>query len=126
MRYSFDTRLAVTSICLEGLLRVAAEHLGTSHTAQRTSEHEQFEIWLKSKPNGHSEHFLKRLEGCVGNFKRLGANDILHDWVNRKVVGVTKEDMEFRLHRSLAINSSAIDLILHVQYDPNHSRGGRI
>jgi len=91
---SFNTKLAVTSICLEGLLRVAAEHMGTSHTAQRTSEHEQFEIWLKSNPNGHSERFLKRLKGCVGDFKRLGANDILHDWVNRKVVGVTKEDIE--------------------------------
>ena len=89
-----QTQLAISSICVEGLLRVAAETLGPAQPDVDDTDIAAFEQWLKGTPAGFSPQFLKRLGGLKGMFTSLGPKDILRDWTARGVLGVTKEDMD--------------------------------
>jgi hypothetical protein len=87
-----QTQLAINSICVEGLLRLATSTLGPTQSELAQSDIAAFEEWLKSKPASFTPQFLNRLGGLTSMFKSLSANEILRDWVNRGVLGVTKED----------------------------------
>lgn len=91
---AFQTQLAVGSICLEGLLRVAAETLGPTAVGGLDADLDGFGKWLKLKENpiGLSAAFVKRLGGIPGMFRHLGPKDILRDWIDRGVLGVTDDD----------------------------------
>jgi hypothetical protein len=88
------TRLAMSSICVEGLLRVAAETMGPRQPQVDPADFAAFQEWLRTAPSGFSQPFLNRLNGLAGMFKNLSANEIFRDWVNRGVLGVTKEDFQ--------------------------------
>jgi hypothetical protein len=87
-----QTQLAVSAICVEGLLRLAADRLGPSKPEVAQSDIARFQDWLKTNPAGFTPQFLNRLGGLTGMFKSLSANEILRDWVTRKLLGVTKDD----------------------------------
>ncbi len=87
-----QTQLAISTICVEGLLRLAAETLGPAQPEVAQSDIVAFQDWLKTKPAEFTPEFLNRLGGLTGMFKSLSANEILRDWTNRGVLGVTKDD----------------------------------
>jgi hypothetical protein len=89
---AYQTRLAISAICVEGLLRLAASTLGPSQPMVIQTDIAAFEEWLNSKPVSFTPQFLNRLSGLTGMFKSISANEIFRDWVNRGVLGVTKED----------------------------------
>jgi hypothetical protein len=89
---SHQTQLAMSSICFEGLLRVAAEMLGPTQPQVDSADLTAFQTWLRTAPAGFSPQFLKRLGGLPGTFKNLSANDIFRDWVSRGILGVTRDD----------------------------------
>lgn len=89
-----QTQLAISCVCAEGLLRVAAETLGPAQPSVLATDVTAFKGWLKSKPPGITDQFLNRLGGLAGMFGNLGPKDIFKDWIARGVLGVTKDDME--------------------------------
>ena len=88
------TRLAMTSICVEGLLRLAAETLGPTQPQVDQADLTAFRNWLSTTPTGFSQRFLNRLSGLAGMFRNLSANEIFRDWVNRGILGVTRDDSQ--------------------------------
>lgn len=91
---SHQTRLAMSSICVEGLLRVAAETIGPTQPQVDQADSETFRAWVLSQPTGLSQQFLNRLDGLVGSFRNLSANEIFRDWISRGVLGVTRDDFD--------------------------------
>jgi len=91
---SHMTRLAMSSICVEGLLRLAAETLGPTQPQVDQVDLSAFQAWLSTPPIGFSQQFLNRLGGFAGVFRNLSANEIFRDWVSRGILGVTKADLQ--------------------------------
>ncbi len=89
-----QTQLAVDSICVEGLLRVAAGTMGPTQPQIDPADLTAFRAWLATEPPGFSPQFLNRLNGLIGMFNNLSANDIFRDWISRGLVGVTMEDLQ--------------------------------
>jgi hypothetical protein len=88
------TRLAISSICVEGLLKLAAKTIGPAKRESCDADIAALEKWIAGKPEGFTEQFLKRLGGLKGMLTELGPKDIFRDWIARGVLGVTKEDMD--------------------------------
>jgi len=88
------TQLAISSICLEGLLRVAAETIGPTQPQVDPADLAAFQAWLGTTPAGFSPQFLSRLNGTAGMFSNLSVNEIFRDWVARGVLGVTVQDSQ--------------------------------
>lgn len=88
------TRLAISSICVEGLLRVAAETMGPTQPQVDPADLTAFQAWLSTRPAGFSQQFLNRLNGMTGMLRNLSVNEIFRDWVARGVLGVTREDSQ--------------------------------
>ncbi len=88
------TQLAISSICVEGLLRVAAETMGPTQPQVDPADLAAFQAWLGTTPAGFSQQFLNRLNGMTGMFRNLSVNEIFRDWVARGVLGVTREDSQ--------------------------------
>ncbi len=86
------TQLAMSSICAEGLLRVAAETTGPTQPQVDPADLAAFQAWMRTSPSGFSQQFLNRLNGLTGMFRNLSANEIFRDWISRGILGVTKED----------------------------------
>lgn len=91
---SYETQLVVCSICIEGLLRLAAKTLGPNRSQIDPTDLDAFRAWLRSPPPQFSRHFLRRLEGYVGMVSKLSANEIFRDWIDRGVLGVTRDDLK--------------------------------
>ena len=88
------TQLAISSICVEGLIRVAAKSLGPTQPQADKTDIQAFKKWLETTPDGFSESFLKRLDGMSGNFSNLSPNEIFRNWEDRGMLGVTKQDRD--------------------------------
>jgi hypothetical protein len=88
------TQLAMSSICVEGLLRVAAETLGPTQPQVDPADLAAFQAWLRTTPAGFSPPFLNRLGGLTGMFRNLSANEIFRAWVSRGILGVTRDDSQ--------------------------------
>jgi len=88
------TQLAISSICVEGLLRVAAGTLGPTRPQVDQADLDAFQAWLRTMPVGFSPHFLNRLGGLTGMFSQLSANEIFRNWVSRGILGVTRDDLQ--------------------------------
>ena len=88
------TQLAMSSICVEGLLRVASETLGPTQPQVNPADLSAFQAWLSTTPAGFSEQFLNRLSGLTAMFRNLSVNEIFRDWVSRGILGTTKEDSQ--------------------------------
>ena len=88
------TQLAMSSICVEGLLRVASETIGPTQPQVDPADLTAFQAWLSTTPAGFSQQFLNRLNGMTGMFRNLSVNEIFRDWVARGVLGVTREDSQ--------------------------------
>lgn len=91
---SHQTRLAISSICTEGLLRVAAQALGPAQPTVDQADLAAFRAWIKTSPEGFSQQFLKRIDGLTGAFRNLSVNEIFRDWISRGILAVTKEDSD--------------------------------
>ena len=91
---SHPTQLAMSSICVEGLIRVAAETMGPTQPQVDPADLAAFQEWRRTAPPGFSQQFLNRLNGSVGMFRNLSANEIFRDWMSRGVLGVTREDFQ--------------------------------
>jgi hypothetical protein len=91
---SHQTQLAISSICVEGLLRVAAETLGPTQPQVDPADITAFQAWLKTTPAEFSQRFLNRLGGLTTMFRNLSTNEIFRDWVSRNVLGVTRDDSQ--------------------------------
>ncbi len=88
------TQLAISSICVEGLVRVAAETLGPTQPQADPADITAFQAWLQTKPTEFSVSFLNRLMGMLGMFSNLSANEIFRDWEHRQILGITKQDRQ--------------------------------
>lgn len=88
------TRLAISSICVEGILHVATAKMGPMQPQADPADLAAFQSWLNSSPAGFSEQFLNRLNGLGGMFGKLSANEIFRDWISRGVLGITQDDFE--------------------------------
>ncbi len=97
---AFATQQAISSICIEGMLRVAAERWGPKQGgADKKDENIQKLIaWLETKPNPIklTDDFIARVTGMVNGMlnNKLSAKDIQRDWVGRSLFGGANE--EFR------------------------------
>lgn len=88
------TKLAISSICVEGLLKLASKTMGPAKPESCDADFAALENWIVGKPEGFTEQFLKRLSGLKGMFTNLSPKDIFRDWIARGVLCVTKEDMD--------------------------------
>ena len=88
------TQLVISSICIEGLICVAAETLGPTQPKLDSADIAAFKTWLKTKPAAFSEPFLNRLNGMLGMFSNPSANNIFRDWEERQILGITKQDRQ--------------------------------
>lgn len=89
----YASRLTISSICLEGLLRIAADVLGPKAPLIVTNDLVALNNWLDSSPSGFSDQLLARLRGLNGMFGQLSANDILRDWGKRRILGTSEHDI---------------------------------
>lgn len=89
-----QTQLAMSSICLEGLLRLAAETLGPTQPQVDAADIAAFQAWLRTSPAGFTPQFLNRLNGITGIFRNLSTNEIFRDWMTRGVLGVSRDDFQ--------------------------------
>ena len=88
------TQLTMSSICVEGLLRVAAETIGPTQPQVDPTDLRTFQAWINSQPAGISQQFLNRLNGLTGMFDSLSANEMFRDWISRGVLGTTRDDLD--------------------------------
>lgn len=86
------TQLAINSICVEGLIRLAAEQYGPFEAQVDDSDLAAFQKWLATKPADFSQQFLSRLGGLPGMFKNMSASDIFRYWIHHNLLNVTRED----------------------------------
>ncbi len=89
-----QTQLAISCICVEGLLQVAAETMGPTKPDNCSADFAALEKWVEGQPSGFSTPFLMRLIGLKSMFSSLGAKDIFRDWIAREILAVTREDMD--------------------------------
>jgi hypothetical protein len=84
----------MSSICVEGLLRVAAETMGPTQPQADPEDVAAFQNWLSGPPSKLSQPFLSRLNGLLGMFRNLSVAEIFRDWAGRGVLGVTMQDLK--------------------------------
>jgi hypothetical protein len=94
---ALQTRLAVASICSEGLIRRAAQAAGAAG-APTENERASLDAWLTANtaPNGAtlSTQFVNRVRGSVTAMNNRRPQDILNDWRAGGLLGVTNEDVQ--------------------------------
>jgi len=88
------TQLAISSICVEGLLKLAAKMMGPAEPDDCDADLAALGAWIATKPAGFSPQFLARLVGMRPTFSSLSPKDIFRDWIRRGVLGVTVDDMK--------------------------------
>lgn len=96
---AFATQQAIACICIEGMLRVAAEVWGPKEEDAKKNESVQKLIaWLDTKPNPIElpDDFVKRVKGMVDGMlnNKLSAKDIQRDWTSRDLLGNTKREFK--------------------------------
>lgn len=92
---AFATQLAVASIALEGLLRLAAGSPGSGQQSSLAADRDTFETWLDRNPESLTPHFIARLRGFLGMLNQPPRPvDILRSWRARQLLGVNDQDIE--------------------------------
>jgi hypothetical protein len=90
----YRTRLAVVSVCLEGLVHIASpttQHHDAGHTPEdRMALHD----WLKANEGKLSDRFFARLNGFLKTLDHRRPVDILRSWERRGVLGITRDDVD--------------------------------
>src|SRR5439155_16941668 len=90
-------RLAVTGICVEGLLGIPpapTDGRASDATAELTAAKSAFEAWLNGPPEGLTARLVARLCGLVGMLGQRRPIDVLREWQERGLLGVSKADVE--------------------------------
>lgn len=90
---AFPTRLAVAGICVEALLRMAAEGSEDSDRGYTERDKAAIEEWLTANNASLSKRFVKRLRGFIGALDHRRPVDILWEWQRSGRLGVTAEDI---------------------------------
>jgi hypothetical protein len=94
---ALPTRPAVTGICIEGLLGIPpapADARAAEAATELTAAKSAFEAWLNSPPEGLTARLVARLRGFVGMLGQRRPIDVLREWQERGLLGVSKEDVE--------------------------------
>ncbi|HLJ92756.1 MAG TPA: hypothetical protein VKU02_06120 [Gemmataceae bacterium] len=91
---ALPTRLAVASICVEGLLRIASQSPNRGDPGYTQADRGAFERWLERNPDGLTARFIARLRGFFGMLGQKRPVDVLRDWQTRGLLSVTEEDIE--------------------------------
>ncbi|MCL5945589.1 MAG: hypothetical protein M1472_01895 [Planctomycetes bacterium] len=119
----YTTRLAMSSLCLEGLIRMAAKQLGPDQPQILPSDLSAFSQWLEMKPDGFSEQFLIRLNGLKSIFGTLSVKEIFRHWCDHKILGVTQDDIDAwsdirnpSAHGRVITSNNQVELQTHVNH----------
>jgi hypothetical protein len=90
----FSTRQAVVCIGLEGLLRIASPDPGHGDPGFTAADVEAARAWLRGNAGILSPRFAARLGGLLGTLSHRRPVDVLRDWAQRGILGVTSADIE--------------------------------
>lgn len=105
------TRQTVFSICLEGLVRLAARREGLPVADPVRRDVQAARDWLDASREGVTTEFANRMSGFLGSVLSAERRtiDVLRDWQSRSILGVSREDVEaWRLIRHPAAHGSMI------------------
>ncbi len=101
---AFPTRLAVASICLEGLISLVqhqsetnkGNEVGGDSSDSMEADLKALKELLKTAEDAKTltPEFIKRLRGAVAAFRRGRPSDVLWDWQRKGLLGVTTEDID--------------------------------
>jgi hypothetical protein len=89
----FPTRLAVASICLEALLRLASGGGIADDPGFTESDRSALLNWLCSQADNLTDRFRKRLRGFIAALRHRRSVDTLWDWERRGVLSITPDDI---------------------------------
>jgi hypothetical protein len=90
----YRTRLAVVSICLEGLVHLASPDPRNHDPGHTPADREALHEWLMARQGPLSQRFYERVRGFLGTLDHRRPADILRSWERRGVLGITRADVE--------------------------------
>lgn len=106
---ALPTRLAVASICVEGLLGIVSPGRNDQPTDEVLRGAAILKEWLDSNPEGLTQPMNARIRGFIGQLKQKRAIDVLRDWQTREILGVTKDDVDaWKKTRDLSAHAKLI------------------
>lgn len=106
---AFPTQQLVTCIVLEGLLRLARTRAPGARSDPAADDLARLENHLERNPDGLSERTVARLRGLLRSLSDERPVDILNDWRERGVLGVTEQDVKaWKAARNAAAHAGLI------------------
>ncbi len=91
---SFESRIAIACICLEGLLKIVFEPASMSDTGITPDEIDRVHEWLKANPPSIGDKLKERMKGLLSNINSRRPIDILHHLRTTGTLGVENEDIQ--------------------------------
>jgi hypothetical protein len=88
------TRLAVASICVEALLRLASQGGAGDDRGYTDADQAAITAWIAAQQSCLSPRFAARVRGFVAALNHKRPVDILWDWQRRGFLAVTADDIE--------------------------------
>ncbi len=90
----FRTSVALVSICVESLLRLASKGLREKDPGYTPADRDALLSWVGSKEGSLMKRFLDRVRGFVNTLGQRRPIDVLWAWHGEGVLGVTPEDID--------------------------------
>lgn len=92
-----QTRMTLGSIVLEGLIKFAYEpnkSAKKSKEKKKDNDKELLREWLNTNKEQLSASFYNRVHGFLGTLDHRRPGDVLHEWMNRGLLNITKDDID--------------------------------
>jgi len=90
----FNTSVALVSICVESLVRLASEGRREKDPSYTAADRDALLSWLESKGGSLTERFLKRVRGFINTLGQRRPIDVLWEWQREGMLGIVPEDIE--------------------------------
>lgn len=117
-----ETMMAVTCICLEGLVKLSVESDVEFDSGVLPDDVARLRSWLKDNPYQLGERLVNRIQGLLSNINSKRPDDILHHWRSSNMLSVTRKDIKAwkdlrnpAAHASLSMSDDPSEL--QAQYD---------
>lgn len=90
----FNTRIALVSISVESLLRLASEGHPEKDSSYTPADRDALLSWVEGAGSSLTERFLKRVHGFINALSQRRPIDVLWSWHREDKLGITLEDID--------------------------------
>lgn len=90
----FRTNVALVSICVESLLRLASKGLPEKDPSYTPADRDALLSWVGSEEGSLTTRFLSRVRGFINTLGQRRPIDVLWAWQGEGLLGVTPEDID--------------------------------